>query len=854
VAVAIPQAATAGASGLLGRILRPWIGPRGVWLLSAVLASAAFALTWRTRHLGPVEGGLHVPLWALFVAFAVADMFVVHLTFGRQSVSFSISEIPIALTFGALSPATALVTRVLASALGLSLGRHRVRGIKLAFNLASAALETVAAILVYRVVLDGADPFSTRGWASLLAASLAVDVVSGATIFTAMSLLDGRFDRGAGPEIVFSGIVAATVNACLAVITLIVLDADPVAGLALGVVAVIVLVVYRAWTVQSRRFAQVQSLFDFTRSLEHETDAEGVVARTLREAMSISNAAVAEIVLFGTGLHDGRRYRLDAEFELVTADVDGEGDGWWTVFDADVATRWPTGRKDQRGVAQLACVGRKEAMVAPLRSARNHHGALLVADRADEVSSFTDDDLRLVETLASTVAVELDNARLVRRLRDEAADKDHQALHDSLTGLPNRRCFTAKINEALAAGHPVSVLLMDLDRFKEVNDTLGHAAGDQVLAAVAERLQVVLGDRGLISRFGGDEFAVLLPLDTPDEVLTVADALLDALQRPVQLDHVAVDLGASIGAALAPMHGSEPDLLVQHADVAMYLAKDHQTGVELYAPDRDSNDVRRLGLLVELRKAIHDGDLDVAYQIKSDLRTDEVMGVEALVRWTSPTFGVVGPDEFVPLAECTGLIAPLTDLVIARALAACAQWRAHGWRGGVAVNLSARSLLDQDLPASIARHLADAGLPAEALTLEITESSIMREPDRTIVLLRRLRALGVRLSVDDFGTGYSSLSYLKRLPVQEVKIDRAFVAAIERDAGDMAIVRAIIHLAHDLDLAVVAEGVETDEGLAMLRQLGADVAQGYLLGRPLGAAATAERLGSTTTHGATAAA
>ena len=503
-ALAITQhgATTEPRPGLAARLVRPWIGPRGVWLMAAVLAVAAFALTWRTRDLGPVAGGLHVPLWVLFVSFVVAEMFVVHLTFGRQSVSFSISEIPIALTFGALSPVAALITRVLASAVGLSIGRRRVRGIKLVFNLASAALETVTAILVYRVVLDGADPFSTRGWASLLVASLAVDVVSGATIFTAMSLVDGRFDRGAGPEIVISGVVAATVNACLAVITLIVLDADPIAGLALAVVAGIVLVVYRAWTVQSRRFTQVKSLFDFTRSLEHETDADGVVTRTLREAMSISNAAVAEIVLFDAAHDEGRRYRLDSRDDLTSVAL--ADDGWWTVVDRELATRCPVGRRDHRGQALLTAIGRDEALIAPLRSARNHHGVLMVADRADEVSSFTDDDLRLIETLASTVAVELDNAQLVRRLREEAADKDHQALHDSLTGLPNRRCFTAEINEALAAGRPVSVLLMDLDRFKEVNDTLGHAAGDQVLAAVAERLREVLGDRGLIARFCGD--------------------------------------------------------------------------------------------------------------------------------------------------------------------------------------------------------------------------------------------------------------------------------------------------------------------------------------------------------------
>jgi EAL domain-containing protein (putative c-di-GMP-specific phosphodiesterase class I) len=309
------------------------------------------------------------------------------------------------------------------------------------------------------------------------------------------------------------------------------------------------------------------------------------------------------------------------------------------------------------------------------------------------------------------------------------------------------------------------------------------------------------------------------------------------LERPVSLRHLEIDVRGSIGVALFPANGDEPSVLLQRADVAMYEAKAAHAGVNLYDPDRDRNSPRRLALAAELGRAISDGMLEVYYQPKMSVNTREVLGAEALVRWHHPRHGLLLPDEFIPLAESTGLIHPLTAFVLDSGLRQAASWRRSGIDIGIAVNISARNLLDRDLPDKVSALLTEAGVPPAALTLEITEDSIMADPQRSLAVLGRLHANGVRLAIDDFGTGYSSLSYLKQLPVDEVKIDKSFVISMALDDSDATIVRSTIDLGHNLGLSVVAEGVETVEAFDRLRQGGCDVAQGYLFSRPVPAEA-----------------
>ena len=410
----------------------------------------------------------------------------------------------------------------------------------------------------------------------------------------------------------------------------------------------------------------------------------------------------------------------------------------------------------------------------------------------------------------------------------------HLALHDALTGLPNRALLYRRAERVVRGDALAALMLIDLDRFKEVNDTLGHDYGDELLVEVAGRLRAVLRRGDVLARLGGDEFAVLLT-DLPHRgaVADLAGRLQGALRRPFALRGVAVELEASIGVALAPDHGNDVGTLVQRADVAMYDAKRGQSGLETYTPERDPYSADRLGLLAELRRAIAEDELVLHYQPKVALDTGDVIGVEALVRWEHPTRGLLPPADFVPLAERTGAVTELTHWVLDAALRQCRAWRDAGRDLPIAVNLAAANVLDVGLPDTVADLLRAHGVPGSGLECEISEHTMMADPVRATDVLSRLRDLGVRLSLDDFGTGHSSLAYLKRLPLDEVKIDRSFVAGMAEDENDAVIVRSTIDLARNLGLDVVAEGVETEAIMQDLAALSCDVAQGFFVSRPL---------------------
>ena len=423
-------------------------------------------------------------------------------------------------------------------------------------------------------------------------------------------------------------------------------------------------------------------------------------------------------------------------------------------------------------------------------------------------------------------------------LRRQAELNEHQALHDALTDLPNRTLFHDRVHQALASARrehlPAAVMIMDLDRFKEVNDTLGHASGDELLKQVGRRLSQSLRESDTVARLGGDEFGVLLPkvLDA-EAAVAVARKLRTTLEEPFTIHGLALQMEASIGIALFPEHGGDVQSLLQRADVAMYVAKEHPTGCEVYTRERDGYSPDRLTLLTDLRRAIDRGELRLHYQPKADLRTGEIHGVEALVRWAHPDRGLIPPDEFIPPAQKTGVIGPLTLFVLDEALRQCRTWALQGMELCVAVNLSTRNLLDTHLPDTVGELLARWEVPARLLELEITESTILADPVRAMQVLSRLDGMGVRIAIDDFGTGYSSLAYLKRLPVDELKIDKSFILGMDESENDAVIVRSTIDLGRNLGLRVVAEGVESAQAWSRLSQLGCNVAQGYYLSRPV---------------------
>ena len=429
-----------------------------------------------------------------------------------------------------------------------------------------------------------------------------------------------------------------------------------------------------------------------------------------------------------------------------------------------------------------------------------------------------------------------------RELEHQRQEQEWQALHDPLTGLPNRKLFHQRVREAIegAAGQgaSVAVMIMDLNDFKEVNDTLGHHAGDLVLEQIGRRMQQVLRDDDLIARLGGDEFGVVLP-HVKDEAaaVSVAERLLEALEPPISLEGMDVDLSASIGVSIYPWHGDDAQTLLRRADVAMYAAKESRGTFEVYSPSRDRYAPGRFSLITQIRPALENDELLLHYQPKVDLATGAVSGVEALIRWQHPEHGLVMPASFIPFVERTVLIRPITHYVLDTALRQWHRWARQGLDVRIAVNLSARSLLDAKLPEQIAELLARWKVPPDRLVLELTESSLMAESARAMSVMTRLSALGLSLSVDDFGTGYSSLTHLKRLPIDEIKIDRSFVMHMQADSGDAMIVRATVDLGRNLGLLVVAEGVEDRATWEQLAAMGCDVAQGHFITPPLDAAA-----------------
>ncbi len=408
---------------------------------------------------------------------------------------------------------------------------------------------------------------------------------------------------------------------------------------------------------------------------------------------------------------------------------------------------------------------------------------------------------------------------------------------DSLTSLPNRALLHDRLTQAILTGQreskPVAFVLMDIDRFKDINNTLGHPHGDLLLRQMGPRLQEMLRQTDTIARMGGDEFAILLPDTDGEGARQVVAKLQQALEAPFAIDGLTVTVEASMGIALYPEHGSKAETLIQRADVAMYAAKHGGGGYVVYSTEQDHYSPHRLALIGELRYAIEHDDLVLHYQPKIHLQTGRVIGVEALVRWQHQHRGLIPPDEFIPLAERTGLIKPLTLSVVIAALRQAQMWHRDGLRLSVAVNLSARNLQDPQLPEQVARLLQSAGVAPACLELEITESTIMADPARALDVLTRLDRMGLVLAIDDFGTGYSSLGYLKRLPVSSIKIDKSFVRNMAADDNDAVIVRSTIELAHNLGLTVVAEGVETQYLWDRLAALGCDAAQGYYMSQPM---------------------
>jgi diguanylate cyclase (GGDEF)-like protein len=794
----------------------------GLAILVVALILDVAVLDLSFRHLGVIDPAV----FGIAAAFAAAERVVLHIERGKNAFSVSLSELPLIVGLFTIPVPGLVVARVVGGALILAFVRRQPLT-KLLFNVCSLAIEvTLAATVVHRMGGTG-DDLRHAAPAALAAVAVAATWQSTA-VSAAITIYNRRLELGVIGR--FAQSSAIEVAACWigGMILLGALQWDPMTLPFVGALAAALLVAYNGYSQLRQRHQSLELLYDFTRRLTQAARSSEEQLTDLFQAIAgLLRAETVEMLLID---EDGGPRRLilgvdDATVRIITEVP--ESDPWVGGVDSRTARVVPASATGVSDRVLLASRDAVDMVVVGLPSESGVRGVLGVSNRLGDVATFTQEDGRLLQTVTVQVATAFQNSRLVQRL-------DHESRHDPLTGLANRVHFNERLDEAVAAKDSnVAVLLLDLDRFKEVNDTLGHHVGDLLLQQVAARLRLRMRGHDVLARLGGDEFAVFVTDGTEETATAVADRIQQALAEPLSLDGISVEVAASIGIALSPQHGQTAVALLQRADVAMYEAKRTHAGVQVYNEALDGYSPRRLAIATELRHAIESGALELHYQPKADAGTRRIIGAEALVRWNHEVYGLISPAEFVPVAEQTSQIRDLTHFVLSRAVAECASWRRDGMDLSVAVNVSVRNLLDNELAEFVTRCLAEHDLPAHALTLEVTESHIMADPERTLGVLRALDEIGVRLSVDDFGTGYSSLAHLRTMPVREVKIDRSFITNLATETDGQAFVRAIVSLAGSLGLDVVAEGVEDESTWQQLCILGATHIQGYHLSRPM---------------------
>jgi diguanylate cyclase (GGDEF)-like protein len=829
---------------------RTWSRPdRQVAALSAVLGAAtlcfngALLLVNGMPSMGPGVGLAWFPV--LLVMFCLTEGFAIHVRVRRGGHAMSVTEIPMVLALAVLSPFLAVVARTVGGTAGLAVLR-RQRGRKLAFNIALISLQATVAIVVYGALArPGEGVAGPRAWLAAYAAMLTADLLAIILVTAVISLHDDPSEWRRLPS-AMRGLVLVVVATSIALISAITVESNPWAVTLLAVLYCVVHLGYRGYVRQSQGNAQVENLYAFTSALDGSLDTGQLTRVILNQVRDELRSSNVELILPPGETEPGVRIRVSGHGQLDESPIHGSALAeWWTPATTGEPVLLPGGDPSRFD-------GPADGMAVPVPVGDGVTAVLLVTESLPDIPTFTEEHLRLLQAMANHASVSLANARLVDRLRQEAIEKEHLALHDPLTDLPNRRHLYRLLNAALAPETHTSaytaVMMMDLDRFKEINDALGHDTGDALLRKVGERLQRRLHGRGAVARLGGDEFAMLVAVASPEDAATVGHELVRDLERPVHVGHLTLHPRASIGIALAPDHGQDSGTLLRRADVAMYAAKQARAGVRIYRATDDQNTPQRLALIGDLRDAIERRETLVVFQPKVDPTTGAVIGAEALSRWFHPEHGFIAPELFVSLAEHSGLIRPLTLHVLDLSLRNCAAWHQAGHRIHVAVNLSPNTLLDDTLPDVILRLLAQNDVPATALTLEITESTLMADPDGSVVTLNRLRSLGIKISIDDFGTGYSSMGRLRELPIDEVKIDKSFVQNAAHDHRDRALIRSTVELGHALDLHVVAEGVEDEETYAFLARTGCDIVQGYYISKPLPADQFAVWLHDTTSH------
>ena len=784
-------------------------------LLGTLATVASLSILWMLTVIVPGSDAAVIPSpwWSIalvVVGFVVAERFVFHLEFRLDAVVVSLSEVPVAFALVFLDLRTALVVRVVMGVI-VTVTRRAPAFHKVMFNACVYTADVAIAWFIVRWLRhlfgDGAGVLIV----SVSVATAVMSMVAALLVHTAISQFAGGFVQrvrdNLGPSLwvpALSGLMAGlTITPALLSPWLTPLALVPIAAM---------WVLVREHGKLRGRFVDLEAVHGFAAGIADVVVLQQMIDGAIVATADLLHARQASIVLFDNGAIVGSASHGTPAIDLPT----GVDDATWSdVVSGGAARSRPVMRSDG-------------SLAVAVRGSAGEVGVLVVKGREGSADAFGVDDARRLRTLADQLAAGIGRGLLHRRLEREAR-------HDLLTGLPNRATFEAAVVErsASSGAHGLFFMVMfDLDRFKEVNDTLGHHAGDQVLVEFASRMSSLLDPDDLLSRFAGDEFALVGERATLEVIDQFLRACIDSTLRPFSLDGLEVVVTVSAGVAvLSP--GDDSSLLVRKADVAMYHAKSQHLGYDFHREEIDRRTPARLSMLTDLRAAICSESVHLHFQPKLDLSSGRVSGVEALARWHHPTRGWVSPIDFIKVAEESGLIRSLTDHVIASGIAALSQLLHHGHEIGLALNLSTQDLFDELLADRVERRLEQFGVPADMLTMEITESSLLVDGPRTSATIERLHRIGLHLSIDDFGTGYSSLSYLRKLPVSELKIDRSFVTDLLTEHQDDVIVRSTIDLGHNLGMSVVAEGVESQAVVERLRAMGCDVVQGFWFARPM---------------------